>query len=44
MPGMMPKISVFAVEKMMAGGKPMAFTQSVSQKLKKMAQEPKDWI
>ena len=42
MPGTMPKIRVFAVEKMMAGGKPMALTKSTSQKLKNIAQEPKE--
>ena len=38
------KINVLAVEKMIAGGKPIAFTKSTSQKLKNMAQGPKDWM
>ena len=42
MPGTMPKIRVLAVEKMMAGGKPMALTKSTSQKLKNIAHEPKE--
>ena len=44
MPQKMPKISVFAVEKMMAGGKPSALTNSVRRKLNTTAQPPNDWI
>ena len=40
MPGTMPKISVFAVEKIIAGGKPIALTKSVSMKLNTTANEP----
>ena len=40
MPQKMPKISVFAVEKIIAGGKPSAFTKSVSRKLNTTAIEP----
>ena len=39
-PGTMPKISVFAVEKIIAGGKPIALTNNVSRKLNTTANEP----
>ena len=42
MPQKMPKISVLAVEKMMAGGKPSALTKSVKRKLKSTAHSPKE--
>ena len=44
MPQKMPKMSVFAVEKMMAGGKPSALTNSVKRKLNTTAQPPNDWM
>ena len=39
-PGTIPKISVFAVEKIIAGGKPIALTKSVSRKLNTTANDP----
>ena len=44
MPQAMPKISVFAVEKMIAGGKPSALTKSVKRKLNTTAHAPNDWM
>ena len=38
--GTIPKMRVFAVEKIIAGGKPIAFTKSVSKKLNTTANEP----
>ena len=44
MPSTIPNINVFAVEKMIAGGKPNAFTNNVSRKLNTIAISPNERI